>query len=174
MKKDSFFIKDFYYIKSDEEIDLSFIPLLLRRKLSNLDKAAIFTMNKVYSDDVKEIVFASQYGESDRLNTIISQYQEFNEVSPAQFSGSVHNYPCGFFCLLKKLNIPYYALSAGDETFKNGIIKAVLSYNDNVLFTYTDNISISCIISKTGGIELNLNSINSDIQSFINLLEGAK
>lgn len=111
-----FYIKDFCYIKSAEEIDVSSIPPLVRRKLSPIDKAALSTMIKVFDNNVEEIVFSSQYGEHTRLDTLITQYKEAGEVSPAQFSGSVHNYPAGFFTLINKLNIPYYALSAGENS----------------------------------------------------------
>ena len=173
MKTQVFYLKKYFYTKS--ECDISFIPPLLRRKLSAVDKTALASMNKVFSEDVEEIIFASQFGEIDRLNTIINQYREFDEVSPAQFSGSVHNYPAGFFCLLKKLNIPYYALSAGAETFRNGVIKAVLSKHNNVLFTYAENaVSISCIISKDNqGQRMTLDDITNSAE-FIKLLEAGK
>lgn len=52
-----FYIKDFCYIKSAEEIDVSSIPPLVRRKLSPIDKAALSTMIKVFDNNVEEIVF---------------------------------------------------------------------------------------------------------------------
>ena len=153
MKNQRFYVKDFCYIKSENEIDVSFIPPIQRRKLSKLDKMTLTVMSKIYSDEIDEIIFSSKDGESDRLNTIISEYKEFGEVSPTQFSASVHNYPVGFFTLIKKLNIPYYALSAGEETFYAGLVKSIIS-EKNVLFVYSDKISIACIISKNAGAEL--------------------
>jgi len=162
MKKCTFFVENFCFIK---EADVSFIPPLTRRKLSLLDKLALTAMNKSFSPKTEEIVFASKNGEIDRLNDLISQYQEYNEVSPAQFSGSVHNYPAGFFCQHKKLNIPYYALSAGDDSLKNGIIKSIISDRENVLFIYADDYAISCIISKTKGKQYSL-------ENFLKFIEG--
>lgn len=170
MKNQRFYVKDFCYIKSENEIDVSFIPPIQRRKLSKLDKMTLTVMSKIYSDEIEEIVFASRYGESDRLNAIISEYKEFEEVSPTQFSASVHNYPVGFFTLIKKLNIPYYALSAGEETFYAGLIKSIIS-KKNVLFVYSDKISIACIISQNTGKELKLK--NYKVEEFIAEL-GAK
>lgn len=170
MNKHSFYIKDFYYIKDESNIDLSFLPSLMRRKLSMLDKFALASMNKIYTTEVEEIVFASRIGEIDRLNKIIDQYQEFDEVSPAQFSASVHNYPVGLFCLYNKINIPYYAVSAGDETFKSGLIKSVLSEKNNVMFTFADDFAFCCLISKTeGNFTLDLENI-SDFESLIKFL----
>lgn len=177
MNKELIFIKDFYYTKSDNDIDVSEISPIMRRKLSRLDKHALTTMFKVYSKDAEEIVYASQDGESDRLNTIISQYTGMNEVSPAQFSASVHNYPAGFFTLFKKLNIPYCAVSAGKNSLTAGLIKAAISNYDNVLFTYADRLSVSCMVTKQEEkISFSLDEIDSEDEfaSFINILEGKK
>ena len=105
-------------INSENGIDISFVPPLIRRKLSLLDKVVLTTLVQVFDENVEEIIFSSEYGEFPRLDTIIKQYQELNEVSPAQFSASVHNYPVSFFTLYKKLNIPYYAISAGSNSLE--------------------------------------------------------
>lgn len=162
MKNQWFYVKDFCYIKAEDEIDVSFIPSIQRRKLSKLDKMTLTVMSKIYTDKIEEIVFASKDGESDRLKTIISEYKECGEVSPIQFSASVHNYPVGFFTLVKKLNIPYYALSAGEETFYAGLVKSIISDKKNVLFVYSDNISLACIISKNIGKKLELKKYSAE------------
>ena len=69
MKKLSFYIKDFCIAK---EADVAFIPPLVRRKLSTIDKFALTAFEKVYTPEVEEIVFASEFGEVERLNIIIS------------------------------------------------------------------------------------------------------
>lgn len=73
---------------------------MARRKLTSVDKTALCIMNECFSSlDEKnrniKIVFTSQYGELDNLNKLIKQYTEENEVSPATFSGSVHNSAVG-------------------------------------------------------------------------------
>ena len=136
MNKELIFIKDFYYTKSDNDIDVSEISPIMRRKLSRLDKHALTTMFKVYSKDAEEIVYASQDGESDRLNTIISQYTGMNEVSPAQFSASVHNYPAGFFTLFKKLNVfPSYLHTILARSHIS-IIQTIILYNSNKCISF--------------------------------------
>lgn len=171
MNIESVFVKDFYYTK---EADTSFLPPLIRRKLGSLDKFAISAMESVYSKEIEEIIFASKNGEVDRLDKIISQYKEMNEVSPAQFSASVHNYPVGFFTLYKKINIPYFALAAGDKTFKNGLIAASISAHKNVLYVYAEkNFALSCLISKTEG-EIELSNIPETATELIKMLESKK
>ena len=66
MKK-SFYISDFYYIKSVEEFKSEKIPPLIRRKLSPIDKLAVEVISQVYNNDVEEIVFSSKQGEITRL-----------------------------------------------------------------------------------------------------------
>lgn len=166
-----FYIKDFCYIKSAEEIDVSSIPPLVRRKLSPIDKAALSTMIKVFDNNVEEIVFSSQYGEHTRLDTLIAQYKEAGEVSPAQFSGSVHNYPAGFFTLINKLNIPYYALSAGENSFYAGLVKSVISGKET-MFTYADTYNeikaVSVLISPSEESPVTLKEV--DYENFIEIL----
>ena len=170
MNIEPIFIKKFCYTKT---ADVNFLPPLIRRKLSNLDKYALTAMDKVYSEDVEEIIFASRLGESDRLNKIISQYKEMNEVSPTQFSASVHNYPVGFFTLYKKINIPYFALSAGEKTFQNGFLEAVISNYNDVMFVYAENdFAVSCIISKASGT-LKIINIPESVEDFVKIMENA-
>lgn len=167
MKNQVFYIRNLNKISSENEIDVSFLPPLVRRKMGLLDKVSLTTMNKSYEDCVEEIVFSSVYGEFTRLNTIIKQYQECGEVSPAQFSASVHNFPVSFFTLNKKLNIPYYALTS----FEAGLIKSIISGKES-LCTYADVFegikSVSFIVSPHKG-EYKFKSINEAQEFFLAL-----
>lgn len=150
-----FYISNFHYINEDS-LDLSFLPVLARRKLSKLDRISLCAMNSAfesYTGEEPMLVFASQYGELERLDKIIEQYLEDNEVSPAAFSSSVHNSVVGMFSLLKKIKKSYNSVAADKNTFSAGLLEAVLSAgNDNVLYCYADSYeksqAFSCIISK--------------------------
>ena len=134
-----FYVNKYCFLKSPEMLDLEFIPPILRRRMSILDKMILSSMNTVFNDSIQNIVFSSQYGEVERLLKIINQYLENNEVSPNTFSGSVHNYSVGFFLLNKQKSIPYTALSAYEHSISNGLLSAVISKYDNVLFCYADS-----------------------------------
>lgn len=83
-----------------ENIDLSLIPMLIRRKLSPVGKIAISTMLEVYDNDSNtNLVYASRYGELERVVKLIKQEHDENEISPAGFSFSVHNSSIDFFHL---------------------------------------------------------------------------
>ncbi len=145
MENVKFYIQNFSYCNEPNEL-IKTLPMLLRRKLSSLDKIALSAILEIYEDDIEQFVFSSQYGESERLFSLIEQYTTENEVSPAYFSASVHNYPAGVLALSKSTNIPYYAISSGKNSLSAGLIKSVLS-GKKTLFCYADERSIACIIS---------------------------
>ncbi len=149
MENARFYIEQISFC-SQIDSKLDFIPMLLRRKLSKLDKLALSTIGKVYDDNIKEFVFSSQYGEWERLFSIIEQYTESNEVSPIAFSASVHNYLAGIISLVKHSTSPYYAISAGKNSLSSGLIKSMIS-KKRVLYCYADNFekvqSVAMVIS---------------------------
>ena len=133
-----FYISKFNSIDSDEDLNLDFISPIQRRRLSKLDKYAVHTINKNFTDNIENIVFSSQNGEIERLLKIINQYCDNDEVSPNTFAGSVHNYPVGFFLLAKGCPIPYTALSAGNNSLSAGLVSAVISKYENVIYCFSD------------------------------------
>ena len=133
-----FYISKFNYVEETAQADIAFIPPLMRRRLSSIDKAAISVMEKTFDESIQFVVFSSQHGEAERLFKLISQYSTEKEVSPNIFSGSVHNYPIGFFLLNKKKPIPYNALAACENSISNGLLTALISDYDNILFCYSD------------------------------------
>ena len=133
-----FYVNKFNCLNSIDGLDLSFIPPIVRRRMSALDKLTLSLINKTYTDNIQYIVFSSQFGQIDRLLKIISQYKECKEVSPNTFSGSVHNYSVSFFLLNRQISIPYTSLSAGDKSISMGLLSSVISNYDNVLFCYAD------------------------------------
>lgn len=134
----NFYVNKYNFLKDTNSLDLSFLPPILRRRMSTLDKITLSILNQTYSDDVQNIVFSSQYGEVERLIKLISQYLEDKEVSPNAFSGSVHNYSSGFFLLNKQNPLPYSALSSCENSISMGLLSSVISNYDNILFCYAD------------------------------------
>ena len=132
------YVNKFDCIENIEDMDLSFIPPIARRRMSVLDKITISTINNVFTDDIQNIVFSSQFGEVERLIKIITQYRENNEVSPNTFSGSVHNYPVGFFLFNKQVSIPYNAISACKNSISNGLLTSIISEYNDIIFCYSD------------------------------------
>ena len=57
------YVNKFNYVNDIDGLDLSFIPPIVRRRMSVLDKITLSNLNSVYSDNIENIVFSSQYGE---------------------------------------------------------------------------------------------------------------
>ena len=139
--KDNFIefnINRFNYIKSKELPNLDFLTPIIRRRLNKHDKAILYLLNKTVGETTKNIIFSSQTGELERLLKIIEQYSTEQEVSPNTFSGSVHNYPVGFFIINSKKSIPYNAVSAGENSISAGILATICDKYRDTVFCYCD------------------------------------
>lgn len=177
-----FYIKSFSYCNENEEL-LKPLPMLLRRKLNRFDKLALMNILSVYEEGIDNVVFSSQYGEFERFFKLLEQYQGENEVSPMQFSASVHNYLVGVLALFKNLTVPYYAVSAGGISFSNGLVTAVSSGGKS-LFCYCDTFdvekSFACVVSDTfleGAVEISFEKVNTGVvndvvEDFVCMLNG--
>ncbi len=180
-----FYVNKFCCLNSIDGLDLSFIPPIVRRRMSSLDKLTLFLLNETYTDNIQYIVFSSQFGQIDRLLKIISQYQECKEVSPNTFSGSVHNYSVSSFLLNRQISIPYTSVAAGEESLLMGLLSSVISNYDNVLFCYADINNGECNSlainltkkplpeSSKYKLKLESNSVKQDtFKNFVNLFSG--
>ncbi len=173
MKK--FNIEKYCIIKPDEA-DVSFLPMLVRRKLSQIDKIVFSILNKLYDEKIDNIIFSSRYGEFDRLNEIISQYQTDNMVSPIKFSASVHNYAPAAFSQMKKVTNAYNAISAGDESLETGICTAIIQPDTRTCLCYADDIGIGLVIdTKNSGYEfIQGEKQKGNIEEFIEFMNDEK
>mgnify|MGYP002515807102 CR=1 FL=1 len=173
MPIEKIFIKNFAYCNAVDEI-IKKIPMMMRRKLSTVDKLAMSVILKVYeeNDNIDEFIFSSQYGEFERLFSLIEQYNNENEVSPIAFSASVHNYLAGVLSLFKNLTGSYYAVSSGENSLSFGLVEAIVSGKNNILYCYSDSFeekkSVAVLISKTPV----LNSIEYKFDKEINSTQG--
>ena len=148
-----------FYIKkishsTGENIDMSQIPMMMRRKLSPVGKIALSTIIKCHDNEDIKLVYASRYGELERVLKLIKQEHEDNEISPAGFSFSVHNSTIGLFSLLNNMHSSYNSMAAGEDSFSAGLLDAVL-YKEKVLFCYAESVdryeSISMLIDFEEG-----------------------
>ena len=154
-----------------ENIDLSLIPMLTRRKLSPVGKIAISTMLEVY---------ASRYGELERVVKLIKQEHDENEISPAGFSFSVHNSSIGLFSLIKNIHSKYNSVAAGENSFSAGLLDAILN-KTKTLFCYAESVdryeSISILLGNENTdnalrVKIIPNSENLVSNSFFDFLKG--
>lgn len=173
-----FYIQNFKYTQNGD-IDISFLPMMVRRRLSPIDKYAIYTLSEFKDVKIDELVYSSRYGELERLFKIIDQYLEDNEVSPNLFSSSVHNYLVGLFSQINNLTASYTSISAENNSFSMGLLKSILSDKTNSLYCYVDKEnekinSVSCLISKVSGdikCRLKRENVSDNQNEFVNFID---
>ena len=184
MNNIKFYINKYSHIESSD-FDTSFIPMLMRRKLNILGKIGLYTLNGVYEQDNNyKLVFASSYGDVDRVSKLIEQRIDDGEISPAGFSFSVHNATIGLFSLLKGIKSSYNSISAGDNTIQNTLTESILlSIDSPVLFCYAETLggvkSVSISISQNNtGFEVEyvkkekFDGLIDNYNKFIDFLDG--
>lgn len=174
-----------FYIKkishsNGENIDLSQIPMMMRRKLSPAGKIALSTILQCYDGDDVRLTYASRYGELERVVKLIKQEHEENEISPIGFSFSVHNSTIGLFSLLNKIHSPYNSISAGENSFCSGLLDAAMN-KVKTLFCYAESVdrfeSISMLIDYDGQgehVRIIPNSQNLEPNNFTEFIKGGQ
>jgi len=111
--------------------DVSFVPAMMRRRMTNLEKIAIGLAGKIAPETPGyTTVFASQFGEWEQTIQLVTQFHDDNEMSPAGFSNSVHNAAAGLFSLLTKNVNSYTSIAAGDNTLEMAVLKALTEKTD--------------------------------------------
>ena len=131
---DKIYIDDFIIWQESENEklpDISFIPSMVRRRMSDLGKIAVGIASKIAVGSANyTTVFASKYGEWGQTFQLIKQFFDEHEMSPAGFSNSVHNAAAGLFSLLTKNTNSYTSIAAGDNTLEMAILKALTEKTD--------------------------------------------
>ncbi|MDR1998152.1 MAG: beta-ketoacyl synthase chain length factor [Candidatus Margulisbacteria bacterium] len=122
--------------------DLSFVPALLRRRLSANIKASL-TAAHLLCPDAQDIatVYASRFGEWRTTTAQLELEYAENRVSAASFGLSVHNAGIGLWHLISQNHRPYTSIAAGLHSFDLGLLEAlsILTKNQGrVLYIYSD------------------------------------
>ena len=127
-----------------ERPDVSFVPPMERRRLTDVERAALAVAHHAlaeYSDDPVRrripVVFASRWGEIGTTVKLMRQMHDAGEMSPAGFSNSVHNAAPGHLSRLTGNKAPYTAIAAGSDTYDMGLLEAS-TYPGKVLFVYAE------------------------------------
>ena len=112
--------------------DVSFLPMMERRRLTALERAALHVAWKVFHAEEGElpsvsevpVVFASRWGEIGTTFKLMRQMHDEGEMSPAGFSSSVHNAAPGAWSLFTKNRAPYTAIAARDRSREMVLLEA--------------------------------------------------
>lgn len=107
---------------------LSFVPMLLRRRLSALTKMAMY-VDYMANDGLPKVktTFASEFGEFTQQYKISDQLIDSQSVSPAAFSLSVFNSAIAHASIFEQNKEGYSAVFSGKNAFEYGLRDCVNS-----------------------------------------------
>lgn len=95
-----------------------FIPMMTARRLSDGCKLAVDSaMELVAKNSIDAVIFSSASGELEHNYKVLNSTVLKTDVSPTDFSMSVHNAAVGNFTILSKSKIPSSSVSAGIDSF---------------------------------------------------------
>lgn len=117
--------------------DVSFVPSLMRRRLTEVERAAIAVAWRVRPDGDVPVVFASRWGEIGVTAKLMRQFHEEGEMSPAGFSASVHNAAPGAFSLLAGSRSAYNAVAARERSLEMGLLET-MAMQRTALYVYAE------------------------------------
>lgn len=110
---------------NDGHADVSFLPMMQRRRLSPMAKAAcaVAWHCRQHCGDMPT-VFYSQHGESQHYFAMMEDMASNEPISPSRFSLSVHNAIAGQFSIYSGSTQPYVCLAGGPNGLYGGFLEA--------------------------------------------------
>lgn len=110
---------------NDGRAEVGFLPMMLRRRLSPLARAACaVAWHARQAAGEMPCIFFSRHGESQYYFEMLENMAQGEAVSPARFSLSVHNAIGGLFGFQVQSFLPYVALAGGNEDLFGVFIEA--------------------------------------------------
>lgn len=101
------------------------VPVLLRRRVSPLGQKALRAAWSLPDSSAARLVFCSRHGELGRTLSILDSLVNQTEVSPADFSLSVHNALLGLLSIARANRHGHTMIAAGTESFGFGMLEAL-------------------------------------------------
>ncbi|PCJ71646.1 MAG: hypothetical protein COA62_03450 [Rhodobiaceae bacterium] len=136
----------------DAKPEVSFVKPMVRRRLSRLSRMSLEVAEACRIDEARPFyVFCSRYGEYNRTVEALRGMLRGEPMSPAAFSGSVHNTSAGHFTIIHKDRTSSTTVTAGEATFEAGVLeawtalkngkctRALVVYHDEPLPTFYGN-----------------------------------
>lgn len=101
------------------------LPLLLRRRVSPLGQGALRAAWTLPDSRTSRIILSSRHGEFGRTLSILDGLVTTGDVSPADFTLSVHHALVGLLSIAAANHQGHTAIAAGSESFGLGFIEAL-------------------------------------------------
>jgi hypothetical protein len=100
-------------------------PMLLRRRVSPLGQQALRAVWSLAESATSRVIVSSRHGEFGRTLSILENLADRTEVSPADFTLSVHHALAGLLSIVHGNRQGHTAVAAGPESFCFGMMEAV-------------------------------------------------
>lgn len=110
--------------------DASYLPAMQRRRLSPMARMVFAAAWHLL--DLKQsqpLVFASQHGENQRNLELLESVGRREDLSPMQFSLSVHNAITGLWSILREDPQPMIAIATAEDVLESAVLEAQLLLN---------------------------------------------
>ena len=130
--------------------DVSFVPMLTRRRLSYVSRMVVLVSDQVSRDkngnklDPCKVTFASQFGEITQQLKISETLIDTGMVSPAHFSLSVFNASVANATILESNTAGYSAVFSGKDAFSTGLTDCLAALDieeaDSRTFIFADEL----------------------------------
>lgn len=120
------------------EPDVSFVPPMLRRRLSPLQRIFFSLARQVGAQDAGWLVFSSGGGEDRLTRRIVADFQADGSVSPQRFSASVYNAAPGLWSVFVRNRAPYTAVAAAADSIECGLLEAVDGQGGDAVLVYAE------------------------------------
>lgn len=130
-------LKEYFILNPNEEPDVSFVPPLVRRRFSPLQKIYFALANKVEISPAQNAVFSTRDGEDTLTRRLVDEFHDDGTVSPHRFSTSVYNAAPGLWSVFTKNTASYTAVASGEDSIESGLIE-VFSSKTPGLFVYAE------------------------------------
>ena len=128
----------------NEELEVSYLPGLLRRRLDRFGRMALHTAWPcVEGLDTVQYVFASRHGALNRTVELLTALADNDLLSPTLFTLSVYNSVAGLFAIARGDRSAATAMAAGLDTLSLSILEGatmIAEGAERVLVTYTDDL----------------------------------
>ena len=125
-------------LRPGEAPDVSFVPPLLRRRLSPLQRIFFHLAHFEGAPAPANVVFATRDGEDTLTRRIVEDFRADGSVSPQRFSTSVYNAAPGLWSVFTRNPAPYTALAAGRATVKRAVYEALAAGVTPTLLVYAE------------------------------------
>lgn len=123
--------------------DVSFVPMLTRRRLSYISRMVVLVSDQVSRDNEGnkltpcKVTFASQFGEISQQLKISQTLLDTGMVSPAHFSLSVFNASIANASIFETNTAGYSAVFSGKDAFTTGLTDCIAALESESADTRT-------------------------------------